>query len=79
MTFPKLTEYEEKVFARFWKSHTPGYHFTAIQLEGDKQLPVVAAGYRMVKKGVLTHWHSCRWGLSDLGKQMAEERQRKKA
>ncbi len=75
--FPALTAYEEQVFRRFWTRHTPGYHFPSIQLEGNKRLPVVAAGYRMVKKGVVTHWESCRWGLTDLGVKMAEDRQKK--
>lgn len=72
---PALTEYEEKVFRRFWRAYTPGVHQHDIQLEGDGQLPVVAAGLRMVKKGVLMRWQSCCWQLTDLGKEMAEVRQ----
>lgn len=75
--FPILTEYEEQVFRCFWTRYTPGYWFNSIQLEGNKRLPVVAAGIRMVKKGVLTNWQSCCWGLTDLGVKMAKDRQKK--
>lgn len=75
--FPKLTDYEEQVFRRFWLRYTPKYWFNPIQLEGDKRLPVVAAGYRMAKKGILTHFQSCQWGLTDLGIAMAKDRQKK--
>lgn len=75
--FPPLTEYEEQVFRRFWTKYTPKYHFNSIQLEGNKRLPVVAAGLRMVKKGVLNNFQSCCWGLTDLGIAMAKDRQKK--
>jgi hypothetical protein len=77
LKFPVLTPYEEGVFRRFWTRYEPPYHFRSIQLEGNKRLPVVAAGYRLVKKGLVTHWESCKWGLTDLGVAMALDRQRK--
>lgn len=72
---PKLTEYEEKVFRIFWKRYEPGVWPHDIQLEGDKRLPVVAAGFRLIKKGVLVRWQSCCWQMTELGKEMAEVRQ----
>lgn len=74
-SYPKLTEYEEKVFRIFWKRYEPGVWPHDIQLEGDKRLPVVAAGFRLIRKGVLFRWQSCCWQLTELGKEMAEIRQ----
>ena len=71
---PELTEYEEKVFSIFASNHKPGFADHSIQLEGNKQLPVVAAGHRMIKKGVLMCARSCCWYLTDLGQEMAELR-----
>lgn len=74
--FPTLTEYESKVFRIFARRHTPGYHDNAVQLEGDKRLPIVAAGFRLIRKGVLSRHRSCHWYLTDLGRRMAVEWQR---
>lgn len=73
--FPTLTAYEEKVFAQFVANHKPGFHDHSIQLEGDKQLPVVAAGQRLIKKGVLVCHRSCNWYLTEIGLAEAERRQ----
>lgn len=74
MVYPTLTEFEEKVFRIFWKKWRQGYHFDT-QLEGDGRVAIVSAGRRMVKKGVLTNWASCRWGLTKIGEDMALKRQ----
>lgn len=74
--FPDLTPFEEKVFARFARNYKPGWAPHPIQLEGNKQLARVAAGFRMIKKGVLERNESCRWYLTDLGKEMAKEWQK---
>lgn len=74
--FPAMTEYEAKVFRRFARGYDAGYHQHSIQLEGDKQLPKVAAAFRLMKKGILTRPSACHWYLTDLGKEMALEWQR---
>ena len=76
VTFPSLTEYEAMVFRRFARAHKPGVFTGSIQLEGDRQLPKVAAGHRLIKKGVRIKAAACRWYLTDLGEKMAEEWQR---
>lgn len=43
----------------------------SVQLEGDKQLAVIAAGHRLMKKGVLIKHRACQWYLTDLGREMA--------
>lgn len=76
-TFPQMSDYESRVFRRFVRAHKPGFHDHPIQLEGNKQLPVCAAGHRLVRKGILRRDHSCSWRLTELGRQMAVEWQRK--
>ena len=76
MKHPELTAYEERVFRIFWKRYEPGVHMHSVQLEGDKRLAVVAAGFRLIKKGVLSRYQSCHWLLTDLGKEMAVARQK---
>lgn len=72
--FPVLTPYEADIFERFfaWKIRKMvGYAFHSVQLEGNKRLPVVAAGRRMIEKGLLTCHQSCVWYPTDLGKALA--------
>lgn len=77
---PILTEYEEGIFRRFFVSRfKAGWHTGSVQLEGDGRLPVVAAGIRLEKKGVVIRSHSCHWYLTDLGNEMALERKPEKA
>jgi hypothetical protein len=76
VTFPTLTEYEALVFRRFARAYKHGIFTGSIQLEGDRQLPKIAAGHRLIKKGVLCKAAACRWYLTDLGEKMAEEWQR---
>ena len=77
--FPAMSEYEAKVFRRFARGYQAGYHQHSIQLEGDKQLPKVAAAFRLMRKGVLSRPSACHWYLTDLGKEMALEWQRPNA
>ena len=74
--FPAMSEYEAKVFRRFARGYQAGYHQHSIQLEGDKQLPKVAAAFRLMRKGILSRPSACHWYLTDLGKEMALEWQR---
>lgn len=71
-----MTDCEAQVFRRFARNHKPGYHDDHIQLEGNKQLARVAAGHRLMKKGVLIKYSACHWYLTDLGKRMAVEWQK---
>ena len=77
--FPAMSEYEAKVFRRFARGYQAGYHQHSIQLEGDKQLPKVAAAFRLMRKGILSRPSACHWYLTDLGKEMALEWQRQNA
>lgn len=63
-----LTPYETRVLNIFRRYYKPGRSFTPIQLEGDRRLPVVAAGLRLVKKGLVLRLKSCAWVLSDAGR-----------
>jgi hypothetical protein len=74
--FPAMTEYETLVFRRFARAHRPGVFTGPIQLEGGRQLAKVAAGHRLIAKGILYKPCSCHWYLTDFGKKMAEEWQR---
>ncbi len=77
---PKLTEFEKKVFAMFERRFKPGYGFPSFQLEGDKQLAVVAAGHRLMKKGLVYRIRSCVWTLSNRGEQyILKQREAQKA
>ena len=79
LAFPKMSEYQAKVFRRFARGYEAKYHQHSIQLEGDKQLPKVAAALRLMKKGILMRTSSCHWYLTELGKKMALEWQRQQA
>ena len=79
LAFPAMSEYETKVFRRFARGYEAKYHQHSIQLEGDKQLPKVAAAFRLMKKGILMRPSACHWYLTELGKKMALEWQRQKA
>lgn len=73
---PKLTEFEEKVFRKFWPKYRPGIFFFGLQLEGDGQIAVCAAAHRLQKKGVLLKVQACYWTLTKQGMAMALERQK---
>ncbi len=70
--FPIISDFEFKLFRFFARRHVPGYHDNSIQIEGDKQIAVCAAGHRLIKKGILYRNRACHWYLTDLGKRMAE-------
>lgn len=71
--FPMMSEFEQKVFARFARAHKPGWADHPIQLEGDGRIAICAAAHRLMKKGVLIKHQACCWYLTDLGRQMAVE------
>lgn len=69
--FPKLTEYEAKIFRAFAARYEPGEMFVHVQLEGDGQIAKVAAALRLEKKGLLCRTRACNWYLTQLGEQLA--------
>lgn len=71
--YPKMTEFEQKVFNRFARNHTPGTADHSIQLEGDGRIAICAAAHRLMKKGILIKHTACHWYLTDLGRKMAAE------
>lgn len=71
--FPKMSEFETKVFVRFARAHQPGTADHSIQLEGDGRIAICAAAHRLMKKGVLIKHTACNWYLTDLGRTMAIE------
>jgi len=74
--FPKMSEFETKVFTRFARAHKPGYGDHSIQLEGDGRIAICAAAHRLMKKGVLIKHSACNWYLTELGRKMAVEWQK---
>lgn len=74
--FPKMSEFEQKVFNRFARAHKPGWSDHPIQLEGDGRIAICAAAHRLMKKGVLVKHTACNWYLTDLGRTMAVEWQK---
>lgn len=71
--YPTMTDFEYKVFMHFVRKYTHGCGGAdGVQLEGDRQLAICAAGHRLIKKGIVKRIHSCFWILTDLGKAMAE-------
>lgn len=75
--FPLLSPFEQKLFLRFARRYKPGISYDSLQLEGDGQIAILAAGHRLIKKGLLCKHVACRWYLTDLGKELAMEWQHK--